>query len=161
MSQIKAGPDRRMAKQNDASRQIADEFRSQIPSYAQDQYSLAMAQTANDLKGQQKALNKQASSRGLLYSGLRQGAASDLQGQAASGLSAQREAINRALTKQSDQLDMESMRDAGIVSAYELKRKMLEDSAKRGEMLSNSQMVGSALGAAGSIAGGLLGGYEK
>lgn len=118
---------------------------------------MAMRQASQDLKGKQRQLNQQASGRGLLYSGLRQGAGQQLRGEAVSGLSAQREAINRALSKQSDEMDLGAMNDAAVVNAFELKKRMLEDQAKRGEMAANSQLWGSAIGAAGSIAGGLLG----
>lgn len=75
----------------------AQDFRKNLGSMADEQYGLLKEQTQEGLDQGLKQTRRNYNSRGLLYSGMRQGAEGSLRGEAASGLAQGRASINKGL----------------------------------------------------------------
>lgn len=149
--------DERVGQLNDEQRSEAGRFRNDLPGLKEQQFNLARDQAAQGLKGQTRDIRQGASSRGLLYSGLRQGAENAAQGSASSGLSAQREAINRKLGQQANEMDQSSIQSGVDLMALRRNREDLMNGANKSDQERASGAKSGIMGGFGSLLGGIAG----
>jgi hypothetical protein len=109
----------------------ADDFKNNLDNYAGDQYGLLKKDVEQGLSQGIDQTRKNYSSRGLLYSGLRQGAESKQRGQAASQLAQGRAGINS---------DLMSMAVAKKKTAAQVGLATFEQAQAQASELSNLQM---------------------
>lgn len=153
-----SSPAGREAKLRDELTDEAKKFRSNIGNYANEQYSLLQQDADQALKEGIKNTRRNFNSRGLLYSGLRQGAEGDIRSQVASGLSGGRVQINKDLEdsasakeRQAASVGLQSY-GAALQSAENLYNAQLQNAILRRKALSS---LGAGLGyAAGAYYGG-------
>lgn len=88
-----------------AQKNQANQFRQNIPGMAQGMYTQYSDQAKQGLAGQLQGIKQNASSRGLLYSGLQAGQQAGAQGAAASNAAAMKTNINTQLQNQADKMD--------------------------------------------------------
>lgn len=135
----------------------AEQFRKDLPGIAGEQSGLLEKQGQAAIDQGTKDIRKGYSSRGLLYSGLRQGAESSLRGQVASELASGRAQLNR---------ELEDLARAKEYEATKYGLQGYEEARQRYENLYNQQMqnalerrrrVSQIGGAVGYLAGSYLG----
>lgn len=139
--------------------QASQDFRKNLPGYKQKSGDVAWEQAANQLQGQSKDINKNASKRGLLYSGIQQGAQHGAQGAMGSALAQRRSAINKAADEEAQRYEVGAA-EAGLnQTALEQQTfNRLYGNAQTAEA-QRFDLLRGLFGAAGSIAGsGMAGG---
>lgn len=145
--------DDRLKKIRDAQIEQARTYRANLPlekerqgELAGNDSRLALSQKLNDIK-------QNASSRGLLYSGLRQGAESGAAAQAGGDLAAQREAINQRLESQGNAFDTQAIQTGmGVANQQQGMNDFVYNQA-----LAQRQQRNQALGGLGQGIGALAG----
>ena len=131
--------------QNVSNQQTAARsFRSNLPGYVQGQANIDAEGTANEARADDKSINASSSKRGLLYSGLNQGAKAQNRSNLASGLMRRREQMNAAAEKAAQGYDMQGA-NAGLGMAS------LQQQA------ANQQYAGDKAGSKQNV--GLIGGF--
>lgn len=101
--------DPNIQKLADQQLQDAQAFQSNAGSLKQSQGNLAADKSNQGLAQTQKAITNNANSRGLLYSGLRQGAMASASGQAASELAGKQSDINENVQQQIQQMNQQAL----------------------------------------------------
>jgi hypothetical protein len=145
--------DDRLKKIRDAQIEQARTYRANLPlekerqgELAGNDSRLALSQKLNDIK-------QNASSRGLLYSGLRQGAESGAAAQAGGDLAAQREAINQRLEGQGNAFDTQAIQTGmGVANQQQGMNDFVYNQA-----LAQRQQKSQAMGGLGEGLGALAG----
>lgn len=131
----------------------AKDFESNIDNYANDQYGLLKREVTDNLDKGLEQTRKNYSSRGLLYSGLRQGAEADKRGEAAGLLAQGRASINTDLSQMAQskkqiaaQVGLAGYQQA-LDSAHELSNMQMQNAlARRKNAASLGQGLGYAIG---------------
>lgn len=98
-------------------------------------------------------INQNTNARGLLYSGVRQGAQQAAASDESARLAAQRSQINQQIEDQANQLDTSALNSAYSVQSMQ---QQMNDAAYKQALL-NKQNEFSALGSAGKMFGSLVG----
>lgn len=135
----------------------AGEFRNNIPGMAEEQTAHAADTGRRELAANLAGNKEGASRRGLLYSGLKQGADLDAHSAYAAGLASKRASINADLEDKATQME-----DAAIGGAFDDQKTQQSayDQAfqqRQARNASRNQAIGQLGGGLGSLAGGLLG----
>lgn len=151
------GMDPEILRQQQEQQRQAKEFEKNIPRMGEDIYGQVAKTERKNLAKQMSGVKSDASRRGILYSGIRQG--SELEAQASSGsrLATARSGINRDLNNA-----LQEMNDMAMRSGLNIQQQQqgIEDQIM-GQALANMQnslSAGSALGGAvGTIGGAYLG----
>lgn len=140
--------------------QTAKDFRTQMPSVAQEQENRLKEQSrrslASDLAGTRGAFSQ----RGLLYSGLRRGAEADITSNNAAQAAAQRANINQTLEGQAQALEQNAI---GSGLRLQEQRQQMADADYQAKLqaLQQRQSAISGLGGAfGGLAGMAIGGRK-
>lgn len=138
--------DPRLRSMRDKQFQLAQEYREKAPGLAEQRYALAGDQARRGLQGDIKQIGTSANSRGLLYSGLRQGAEAQAGQQAASGLAQRRASIIGDVEGQQNQMDRSAIQSGLNVQNIEQGRldQIYQDAMKRRQeqMALNQSPVG-------------------
>jgi hypothetical protein len=87
----------------------ASQFRSNLPNFTKDKFNMESAQRKNEAAGQIQQGRADASSRGLLFSGIQQGRELGAQGGLASTLARRRQEINQEGQDQANQMEMQAI----------------------------------------------------
>lgn len=146
-----------LKQQREALQSRANSFRQGLPQYKEALGAQAQDQGTRELQGQTSGINRNMNQRGLLYSGLNQGAQAGAGSAYASALAKRRSQINEQSDSIADQMDQRSidagfqeqqLRAAAAKAAYEqqVQNKQNEDKSR-----------GSLFGALGSLGGSLFG----
>lgn len=153
-----------MEKLSRAQLQRASDFRKNLPSLAERQYGMAREQGLRGLADQIQGVRSGANRRGLLYSGLRQGAEGAARAGAAGELAQARAGINQNLENQAQQFEQQAV-GAGLgdlgyktdqaTSAYQqaLKNRQLKQAEIRGQ----GEQIGNIISGGTAIASKALG----
>lgn len=132
----------------------AQEYRANIPAFTQNAFSKVADETrrglAENLAGQKSDYNK----KGLLYSGLKQGADASARGQAAAGLSQARASINQGAEQQARA--MEQAAAQGTIGSQQ--SQVGADQDAYAKAMENAQRRRQTIAAAGQAIGQLGGG---
>lgn len=144
----------------------AKDYRSKVPQIQEQTFNPVADESRRALAGQISGIRTSANSRGLLYSGLRQGSESQARGDMSAGLAAKRAQINEHTNAQADAYD--TMAQQGNAD----QQNMIMDEAKRRQgnadevynqalaRRSGKQAItNSAFQAGGQIAGAAAGGF--
>lgn len=131
----------------------AKDFRSNIGNYENQLYSGAQSQTYGSIANNRSNIRSNANSRGLLYSGMRQGAEAGAEARGQAGLAAERSNINSQIEGYGNQLDtqatsmgLQDFQNQVQNSMAQYQNQLQQDSQRR-------QQIGQFIGGAGSIAG--------
>jgi len=108
-TQIKTPVQTSTPKPDDDYKSQVKQFRENIPQFENQLYQGAVNQARNNLVGQMADIRSNASSRGLLYGGLRQGAEDQAKAATAGELGAKRLAINQAVEGQANDFDANAL----------------------------------------------------
>src|SRR5271165_4240856 len=94
---------------SDQQLKTAQQYQTNAAGLMQEQGNMAQDQNAQALSGQTKNITNNANSRGLLYSGIKQGAVASAQGNSAANTSAQQAGINQNVTNQANTLNAQAL----------------------------------------------------
>jgi hypothetical protein len=135
----------------------ATSFNNNLPAYQQQLYTQADNSARNDLANKMNDVKYQANKRGLLYSGLKQGAEAGLQGQAAGGLANQRANINNTTQGQANDMTSQAV---GLGINNRLLQNQMNQANYQGNMgnwQEQQQGMSKLAKGAGLLAGGIAG----
>lgn len=149
--------DPRLAQMRDQQLQQAKSFRTELPTYKDSQFNAAADASRRALAGEVAGVRRSANSRGLLYSGLRQGAEAAASGNAAAALAKRRVAINQESNDRADALDNQALQSGLAIQGLEQNR--LDTAYDRA--LGRQKAKAAAQSSFASGAGGLLGSLGK
>ncbi len=147
------GMDPRLAAIRDKQIKEATDFRQNLDSEKDATYRGVESASRDQLSGDLSQIGKNYNKRGLLYSGMREGAESGAMANRAAGLAEARSGINRSLEEQADQMEKQAL-TGGM--DYWQGAKSIQDSAfneAMGKMASRRAVLGG-LGSAGGAIGG-------
>jgi len=133
---------------------LSRRFRKEIPSIAEKQMQSRRNQIDSEYKNAMQSGRAAASSRGLLYSGLRQKAEADVLGQRLGALSSARRDINEDLQRQADAMEMGTLgRDIEFQGGIYAEQDVANQMRRQQELdaLRNRQAAFSALGQLGGM----------
>ena len=136
----------------------AKQFRNVIaPSYGNFLGSQAESEGGQKLADTVRGIRQKASSRGLLHSGLRQGAESGAYGETLNDINRQKMAINQKLQEQADEMENQSLmgRLGGYESDIKSEFQKYQERAQRAqnEQAQRAGMFGNILGIGGMALG--------
>lgn len=142
---------------NNKQIQQAQDFRANMPQMEQDLGSAYERQARRGLAQNIQGINANASRRGLLYSGLRQGAEAGAQAKAAGDVAQKRYEINQGLEQNAQGLESGSA--SNIFSSYKNDIQNADDSYNLAlqQMQSRNNLLTGLFGGIGAAAGGYLG----
>lgn len=152
-----AGVDPRLEKLQQQQASQAQDFRKNLGSYQEDQARQAAGQARQDLAAKMSQIKTGMNQRGLLYSGLSEGAKEGAAAQSGANLAAQRANIN------TQSLDAANKMEGGAIqSGLALQKAKDEANAYNYNqaMAQNKQknaVLGAVMGAGGGLLGGALG----
>jgi hypothetical protein len=135
----------------------AQNFRSNLPTYTQDKYNIASDMAKQKLGQDMNAIRSGASSRGLLYSGLREGREAQAQGAMVSNLARQRTDINRDAENEARGMEMGAINSGmSLQQANQARQDAIYNAAldKYMNRKSPGQAIGGILGSVGGMAAG-------
>jgi hypothetical protein len=136
----------------------ASQFRAGMGQMRAEQENIAGEQARSGLAGQIAQNKAGFNQRGLLYSGMKQGADIDAASQSAANLAQQKVQIGQGLESQAQDLENQAM-GAGMsvagLQSQQLAQKMAFDQAKQAQ---RGAVLGGLFSAAGQIGGGYMGG---
>lgn len=148
-----AGMDPRLHDALQGQLDYAKEFRSSLPGMQQEAGGVAENQSKRQLAGDLVRNKQNASSRGLLYSGVKQMGDASAQAQSQAGLNAKKFSVNKELEGQANEAEQQAIKAAQDQQNLE--------SDLRGQMydvaLSNANAKRGALGALGGAVGSAVG----
>lgn len=149
--------DPRLGALRDQQLNQAKDFRAGLPQYQENQFNAAADASRRQLAGDISGVRKSANQRGMLYSGLRQGAEAAAGGNAAAALAKRRVAINQESGERADALDNQALQSGMAVQQLEQKR--LDTAYERAldRQKQKQAGLGSIAGGFGGIMGGLGG----
>lgn len=152
-----------MEKLSQAQLQRAGDFRKNLPSLAERQFGLAREQGLRGLADQIQGVRAGANRRGLLYSGLRQGAEGAARAGAAGELAQARAGINQNLENQAQQFEQQAV-GAGLgdlgyktdqaTTAY--KQALQNRQLKQQKIRAEGEQIGNIISGATSVGTKLL-----
>ena len=149
--------DPRLEKLQKSREKEAKSFRKQLPQLEKEQQASASDAARRDLASKMSGIKEGANARGLLYSGLRQGAESAAAQESASNLAAQKAAINARLQGQAKALDEAAL--SGQIGIQGLQSQQadinLQDELARRQ--ARTQGLAGLFGAGGQLGGAALG----
>ena len=135
----------------------AKDYRANMANEKDSQAKIAQDETRRNLATRMAGINTEANHRGLLYSGLKQGAQYGAQGDAAADLASKTSKINAGVETRAQSLDSQALTGAyqgaqnqGQMSDINMQRALQERQARSGAL-------GSLIGAGGMLAGSALG----
>lgn len=142
---------------NTQQQQQATDFRNNLPQMEEDLGSSYERQARRGLAQNIQGINANASRRGLLYSGLRQGAEAGAQARTAGDVAQKRYQINQGLEQNAQGL--ESGAASNIFSSYKNDIQNADDSYNLAlqQMQSRNNLLTGLFGGIGAAAGGYLG----
>ena len=159
MSAAEIDPEVRSIQQQQMER--AKQFRAGLDNMRQEQYGAAEEQSRQGLASQIAQNKAGFSARGLLFSGLRQGADVDAQTESATNLAKTKTDINQGLEAQAQDLENQAMGSASSLAAMNSQNLMMKQQLDLAKQSQRNQVLGSLLGAGGMIGGGYFGGKAK
>jgi len=139
----------------------ASQYREALPGFQEDQGNRAADQRRMQLASQMKQIKSNANSRGLLYSGLRQGAEVAAAGDTMRNIAADRMRINAALQDRANAMETGAIdQDVSILGA----EGGASDSAFAAQMQQNQAnqgLIAAGAGALGTLGGSYLAGRKE
>jgi len=147
--------------QEDLAKQQQDyakQFRANIGGYEQQAFNPIEQQAKVGLARQMGQIKTSANRRGLLYSGLRQGAEADAQSQTAQALQNKRAEINQSFGGAADQFDQQALKAGLDIQAGQQAIQDILYNRALANYQGRNAAIGSGLGAIGTIGGKLLAG---
>ena len=135
----------------DQQNQQAAQFQANLPTYEQDQYTVASGQIKQQAQQTSQNITDNANQRGLLYSGINAGAQAQNQGNTAIQLAATKGAIAQNAQATSQQLNANAAQGSqGLLNAENQ-----ASEANYQQQQANYQRKMSGIGQLGQMAGGL------
>lgn len=153
--QLSMDPNLVKAQQSMATQ--AQDFSSNLPGYQQMLYTSADEQGRGNLASGQQQIDKNYGSRGLLYSGLRQGAQAGNAAGVASQLANQRTGINQSSQNTANNMNQGAIQQGLANQSAQQQMNAFNYQQQMGQFQGKQQAAQQTLGGAMSIAGGLLG----
>lgn len=147
------GMDPRLAAIRDKQIKEAQDFRTNLDSEKNATFRNVESASRDQLSGDISQINKNYNKRGLLYSGMREGAEAGAQANRAAGLAEAKTGINRSLEEQANEMEKQALMGG---MDYWQGAKAIQDSAFN-EAMQKMASRRAALGGLGSIAGSLIG----
>lgn len=148
-------------KQREAQAADAARFRSSIPTLNQQAGTIQGEEGRQGLARKLTDIKRSASSRGLLYSGIKQGADQEVASSTASDLANKSYSTNKSLENQAQKMENSAI-ESGM-KGLEAKQQAAQQSYQMALQRRQAQQQGQAglLGGVGSLAGAALGGQMK
>lgn len=136
----------------------AQQFREGIPVLANERMGVEAQGARRELAGNLAGIKQSANSRGLLYSGLREGAEADTRGGYAAALAQRRSQLNQEMDDQAT--DMEQTALAGAYDDQAAGQRGLDDkfNARQERNAARDRLIGSIAAGVGKAAGAAAGG---
>ena len=133
----------------------AKDYRANMANEKDSQAKIAQDETRRNLATRMAGINTEANHRGLLYSGLKQGAQYGAQGDAAADLASKTSKINEGVENRAQALDSQALTGAyqgaqnqGQMSDINMQRALQERQARSGAISSLSGAIGTGIGLA-------------
>lgn len=142
--------DPRLQSLVDQQNQQAQSFQQNLPTYEQDQYSVASGNMKQQAANQGQNITDAANNRGLLYSGLNQGAQQQNLGNLSVGLANTKAGIAQNAQNQSNQMNMQAAQSSqGLLDAQD----QWSQANYQGQLNAYNQKINN-IGAVGGLLGG-------
>lgn len=132
---------------------LYNQFQQQKPSMAQDLQSNASEQAAQNSMQNDQGIRAGASQRGLLYSGIREGAQAQNASNTASGLAQSRAGINQNLYEAGNKMGQQVYNAGMSVADQEFQREQSRYNLALTAAGQRANVIGGLLGGAGAVAG--------
>lgn len=142
--------------QKDALESLYNRFKDNEPSLTQDLYSNETEKANRKLADTGRNIRAGASQRGLLYSGLREGAEGAARGQSATDLASSKANINEQMMDTRYRLGSMAAASGLDVNAQELERSQARYNLALRQAGQRADVLGGVFGAAGLIGGAAL-----
>lgn len=142
----------------ESNQKYAKEFREQLPETEQKLIGQLGQETSRGLNKNIQGIREGASSRGLLYSGMRQGAEAGARNQAGGLLARGQQGIKESLRKQAESLDNQAIQSGIDIQQSQQRIADMAYQQALAEMQSENSMFGSIMGAVGTAVGMAYGG---
>ena len=136
---------------------MANDYKNNMAGYGQEQYNAVNEAALNNLKQQKQGINRSFNSRGLLNSGLNQGAQMGAENQTASGLGSAMANINQGNLGNYENLQNQALQTQGSAYGLDVQKNMLAYQQALAQQQMKQQQMQGIVGGIGSVGGMALG----